>query len=564
MTIFERHFVGMDASDTSSCSAVGFDARAMAKAVMVPNERVRPINSNNEWNGEWISLEAAISRGTAFMVNLREGVVAWDADPEDDETAVPAWVASMQRVAHEIGGSFVLVGSGRSGHHHAYVVGAPGWSSADLKARLLEEPDIPAGQQRADRPIRPPLSPHRSGGAGALVEPRDFTQALAALTGRPGLIDFSEESRRILRHGDPEGRFTRGGSRSRTSMAQSLALRYVNADIDAATFAREMLEPGNNGGEKAQELRRTRGLREARGRCHEWYEEARVRARENPAWGHGRRRRRDDVELLHRTVLTHPWPPGKAGTTDRLLFEYLVSVADCIENPVVQHSIRSIADGIGREKKTVMASLQRLHRAGLLSTISRGTRSQARTYELHPRVHRNGPSTHLLPPSPRGIWSVWVQSGLAGEVHDVFRGGLPAPAMRTLRSMPTGEVLSVAALQALLPGVSRTSIRRHLAALHSAGLVDADQLRPLGLWRRLPGSVANLDELADQLGTAGETARRRARTEVEREEWSLRAGHDRQRSRPVHVLHPQPRTNGAPSRAVKPASAAGKDLRIPG
>ena len=460
----------MDVHGTTPCIPIGFDVRAMAHAVMAPDTRVRPLDRNNEWTSEWITLEAAVARGAAFMVDLREGVVAWDADPVDDEVGVPAWVASIKRVAHEILGSFVLVESGRPGHHHAYVVGPPGWSSADLKARFLAEADIPVAQQRADRPIRPPLSPHRCGGAGALVDPLDFSQALAALTGRPGLIPLTDDSRRILRHGDPRGRFTRGGSPSRTSMAQSLAMRYVNADIDVTAFTRNMLESGNKGGGKAQELARTRGLEEARDRCHQWYEEARVRVRDNPAWGHGRRERRADVELLHRTVLDHPWPPGKAGTTDRLVFEYLVAVADRIENPVVQHSVRSIADGIGRERKSVMTSLQRLHDTGLLTTVSRGSRSKARTYKLHPQVHRNGPDTHLLPPTPRGTWSDWVHSGLAGPVHDLFRGGLPSPAMRTLRAMPTGAVLSVAELQDLLPGVGRTSIRRHLAALRSAGL----------------------------------------------------------------------------------------------
>jgi len=131
--------------------------------------------------------------------------------------------------------------------------------------------------------------------------------------------------------------------------------------------------------------------------------------------------------------------------------------------------------------------------------------------------------------------------------------------------MQVGLVVSAAELQERLPGVGIAAIRRHLAALHSAGLVDAEQRRPVGLWRRLPASIADLDRLAQELGTAGDTARRRARTEQEREVWSQRTGHDRQRRRRVRALD-------AGRRSVSPSTAAttarsgdpALDLRLPG
>lgn len=142
-----------------------------------------------------------MARGDAFMVYLREGVVAWDADPDEGTEGMPPWVATIRRVAAEIGGRCVIVGSGQPGHYHVYVVAPPGWSSAEIKERFLQEQDIPAGAQRAGSGIRPPLSPHRLGGAGTLLEPPDYSLALAALTSRPGVIPLSLESQRVLRSG---------------------------------------------------------------------------------------------------------------------------------------------------------------------------------------------------------------------------------------------------------------------------------------------------------------------------------------------------------------------------
>ncbi|WP_409331142.1 hypothetical protein [Trujillonella humicola] len=365
----------------------------MARAVMVTGERARPINEANVLTGEYVTVEEAVARGTAFMVPLRDGVIAWDADPDEGTEGMPPWVTTVERVTAEMNARCVIVGSGRPGHFHVYVVGPPGWSTADLAERFRQEADIPGGALRAANGIRPPLSPHRLGGAGVLVSPPDYAQTLAALTGRPGAIPLTPESRRILRHGDPQGKFTYGHSRSRSVMARSLALRYVNAGLGVEDYMHDMLDPRNRGGEKAQEMEKTRGLPETRKTLRNWYEEQRVRARDDPAFGHDRRRRREELALLHRTAETYPWPKGKASSTDRAVYEFLLSIADGIENPVVRHSTRSIADAVGRRRATVSASLSRLEERGLLQVVRRSTRTGARTYKLCPRLHVTDPVT---------------------------------------------------------------------------------------------------------------------------------------------------------------------------
>lgn len=90
--------------------------------------------------------------------------------------------------------------------------------------------------------------------------------------------------------------------------------------------------------------------------------------------------------------------------------------------------------------------------------------------------------------------------------------------------MRVGETLTVVALVQRLPGVTPAAVRHHLSALHSAGLVDAVQRRPVGLWRRRPTTEGALDTLARSLGTAGDTERRRRRTERERTAWRRRNG----------------------------------------
>ncbi|WP_448617249.1 hypothetical protein [Geodermatophilus sp. URMC 65] len=501
---------------------------SLAKAVMKPGSKARLLAENNEVTGESVSIEQAVRRSSAFMVDLRDGVVAWDADPDEGEAAMLEWVELIRAAAMQINARFVMVGSGRPGHHHVYIVSPPGWSSQDL-LDLLVARGAPRRYQRATRPIRPPLSPHRSGGAGVPVEPTTVPELLSALRGRPGVLPLGDPALDLLHHGDRAGRHRRVDTVSRTTMAQALATHFINAGLGLDEYTRDMRDRRNRGGEKIQELERTRGLDVAIARCAQIYEDQRIFVREHPAWGHERRERRAAVALLRETVETYPWHP-RTGTTDRLVYEYLVSVAAGIDNPQVAHSLRSIADGVHRTRPTVTACLRRLRAQGLITVVKPGTVTDATTYLLQPQLPRIDPHT---PDSGGQGESKWVDPGhspLTGPLHDAFRGALPRSAQRTLRAMPPEAAVTVAELKALMPGASARTVRRDLHELRRAGLVEAERERPTGQWRRLPDADDGLDQVAHRLGTAGSAERRRRATELEREARSRKTGIVRRRS----------------------------------
>lgn len=481
----------------------------LTQAICSPGSDALIIDEDNSRAG-YTSISDALERDLCFAVDVRDGVIACDADLENDSE--PPWIGAAKRAVERIGGRWILTGSGRAGHCHLWCVSPVGWRTVDLRA-VLSGAGVPSAQLRAGQRVRPPLTRHRSGGWGTLVEPASFGDALRVLARRPGSLPLSMAMRTIMEVGDREGVYKRGDVVSRDVCAYALAVAYVNADMGCDRYRADMLDPRHRAGIKAQQIA-GRDPIGARNYLEAVYRDANDWVKANPPEPMVDKDT-DEWSRLSRTLECHAWT-GRSGATDRVVFAALVDIARVARVVEVGTSLRTLSVRTGVRLGTVRKSLVRLEEARLLERLDRESARASGRYRLIPYAV----SDTSISISTRGAHEllVSVEGTSLKVVHDAFRSsGLPRGSLAVLTALSAdGDSSTIAEIAVQVVGPARSTIRSHLHRLADHGLVVQHGSRGM-LWRRELGGTRLLDEAAVSMGTAGARTRHANTVEIERD-----------------------------------------------
>jgi hypothetical protein len=484
------------------CSREAVDAETverLALALAKPGSDAMLIDEGNLSAGRMPIPEAARS-GRPFAVELRDDVVGLDVD----EREAVHWVTnSLIGNLESRNISTVVANSGVPGHLHVF---APVRDS-HLKQEIEVAARFAGCDVRAGQRIRPPLSPHRQGFPVSLVTPANAAQALAALasTGEPrraaiGERRLSERILALLRDGDLEARYD-----SRSEVIQAIALAAVNANRSETWLAKVLLNANNRGGEKVQELARTKGERAARRYIARVFRNGYEFFAGRPPF----RSRADadgSIDVFEQGVDADAarWK-GRAGATDRAVEQAHITImrrCGAIEHGAGVREVATLA-GIS-SLSTVSEAHRRLERDGYLRRVDQATRGRAARYVAE------------LPRSP----SRTVCSSRALGDCSFKELGADAFRWRDGLGKATGRAWCAldgrtAAELAVALELKERSVRKHLRRLAMYQLAErgAD-----GRWRQLN----HLDAAAALLGVAGERDRQRAQYEEEREAYRQR------------------------------------------
>lgn len=307
----------------------------------------------------------------------------------------------------------------------------------------------------------------------------------------------------LLVDGDRAGRYA-----SRSEVAAALALAAVNARWTFVAYRAAMLDPANAGGAWARErvrrgVTRPRQPYDVASRLSKTWTAAQARAAARPAVSD---RYAVVAELAEVRAVADAMPElwgGQAGSTDRLVLDALLDVATDALTITPTASTRQLAERANVGTGTAARSLHRLaERTPFLVREQAHAGTAAPRYRLRrPDFPASGPGGALAltpraqtPSAPPGHAS-----------HDAFAyAGLGRAAARVYGLLGDHGTSSRDLAAAL--GLSVRTVRRHLLALQAVGLARWNGLN--GTWS---GDVADLDELAAQLGTAGTGQARRDR-----------------------------------------------------
>jgi DNA-binding transcriptional ArsR family regulator len=216
--------------------------------------------------------------------------------------------------------------------------------------------------------------------------------------------------------------------------------------------------------------------------------------------------------------VTHYRPRGKTRITDRLVFEAFISVAQKTGSLDVDMSIRRLSDEAGRAPHRVWKALQRIKKAGYLHQLDephRGTsvppHMLANTYHLNwENCHSSTHTNHETPTTK----NVGMCTNFNGLGHDAARSAGLGNAFAAYQGLASG--LDTVVEIADYIGLSVTTATKHLKKLAAHALAEQ---KPDGTWishRR------SWDDVADELGTVGTGAGKKAHHQRDRVEY--RAG----------------------------------------
>lgn len=476
------------------------NAGELAQAVAARDEAWH-IDAENQRAAKPVNLAMAESLGDAYAVTLREGVGALDLDQgwtPEAQTAYDAYAL--------LGFGLVRCTSGGKDGvaEHLFVAAAPGWDDQDLK-KIAIDAGVPALVCRfeANRQMRPPLSPHRFGGFGQLIEPASTAGALAALSvgaqrALPLWVMLAISSEQDV----PASYRKNGVSVNRSDLLIGLAAAYVNAGQSESDY-NFALRTSGWAGLKAKHLSEKPGRTWARAR--EW-------VRKNP------RAHRSVVFADLRWALDHPdlWG-GRTGTSDNRAFRALVAKAEELGRRDVSYSVRSLAEVTGLSRATAGRALGRLGDSGFLRTFPAESAAHAATQHLNYFTPDLDDNETLV--SSWGTVSYVSGTSPSGHViPDVFRGrGLPHAAAETFASLSRTWQTTTQITAARPVSLSQAAVRSHLHRLQAVGL--AERNHPNGQKWRLPATV-DLDRAAARVNTLGHASKQEAAHAAEREQYS--------------------------------------------
>lgn len=357
----------------------------------------------------------------------------------------------------------------------------------------------------------------------------DLPEAITALAGeRPSVAAASLEvpqepapplslTRKKLRHhpdvlatlrsGNPA---QEGKSRSETDFAVAVAMAKVGFTV----------------GQIASALGRwsEKGIEAGWGYCLRTARQGTLAFMRSPSFG---RESRIVVARLERRIACLDWS-GKAGRTDRDVFQVLLDTAKRFGRLSIDLSGRDLADAAGITAKTAFKAFSRLTERGLIARGT-GTREPTQACKWLLKVEwlldaemRNYP-THIAQPTiVQRVCGVDMQ-------HDLWRNGALGKAKRRiyelLRTCGETSVKELARMHGTKPG----NVQRHLKELERYGLVaKVDD----GRWR---AELVDQDQIAEALNAAGVGERQRHQHNAERAAYRARSARDARSRRPRKV-----------------------------
>ncbi len=368
----------------------------------------------------------ALAAKVPFAVEVRPEVLALDADTRDLAEAACDIAGEMEQSGLEP----VVVASGQPDRVHVLVV----IDDAELREQWRHRAKNAGIDVR--RTIRPPLSPHRLGLPGALVEPTSPDEALRRLqqpryaaSGLRARQHLSDKMLSLLRYGDTSQKFP-----SRSEGIQAFATASVNAGLPFTYFRKVLLDPKNELGQKVRDQPDPDRYLRLSWRSAEKY------VAEHPLED-TRREARDTVAAIRRTAADHSW----RRVSDQAVLMALCNRAEAVGTvDALDMSVRDIAVEADVDKSTVQRALTRLQDRGWLEQVRAGRGLAASTWKLdtpselllqdahtysrggvsHVYASCNGSAVESVP-EPRALTDlgadIWAPDGLGKQSAGVLR-----------------------------------------------------------------------------------------------------------------------------------------------
>lgn len=445
------------------------------------DRRGQRLDAQNKVGG-WADISTLVADGAAFFVTLDADVLGLDADTREASHLVT-------QIAHEMreaGLRPVVLESGRPGNLHLFVR----ITHAETFSRYAER--AKAGGVDVRRTQRPPLSAHRLGLKPRLITPETPSEALSALQrvsvpSAPGKL--GKVAQNALRYGKADS----------SAAVQSVALGAVNAGLSEPWLYSVLRDTRNVGGRKVQAMNEHK----ARPYVARSYQRALERAATHPVVLDQNGAHATIAE--YRRIVDRAHWKGVGGASDYTVLVALYGIADRIGNVArIGASVRELAELSGKTIATVSRSLRRLEKDGWLRPIARGSEQRAGRFAL------TLPLDVLTVDRERGC-----ECRHAVDLGaDVWRWrGLGATKGRLWGALCDHEQTTDQLAERF--GVKAGTMRRHLATLEHDGLARRAQ----DGWVLVADT--DLEQIALELGTAGNRERDKARHERQRE--ALRA-----------------------------------------
>jgi len=513
------------------------DRLALARTVAAdPTERALRLDQDNGADG-WVSLPAGVESGCAFAVRVADRLLAVDADDPG-----PGYLQLLDLLCALYVPHVELASGGSDHRRHLWVV--LGDLPADLRTQLVGAVRALGLDPRAGgSPIRPPLTPHRSGPVSTLLAPLTPAQAVSVLAG-PGcgpdraqlLADalpdpmhqplparphapttpharLPDRTRYLLDHRD-----LRYSTRSEQLRAVLVSLANAGWDQTAAVdlvLAHRVAE-------------RAHSKRDPRGWVAEQYQRALSWVAAHPPVG-DLVDTRVELARCRSAAASWVWQRG-LGSAPATLARVLGAVLDVAADagtlrPSV--SVRQLAERAGVGRSAAERALGVLCSQRVLVRVRRASGTDAATYQIdtHHQVLSLGGDRQrdTKPDTPPAVSSVpqtvtppcdprrWLPD------HDGWRhGGLGGSALRVAQHLDPDTPLTARQIAARC-GLSRSWLLVLLRRLAAAGLVE----RTDAGWLPAPPETRSqaLERAAERYGTAGTGERQRERHAVDRASW---------------------------------------------
>jgi hypothetical protein len=385
--------------------------------------------------------------------------------------------------------------------------------------------------------LRPPGSPHRSGGRSTLVTPlpdayqalqagnrRDAFDRLYSIAGVPtvgaGTVaraaprvprPLSKRIRQLEICGDESGEF-----RDRSSLAAAICLGYVNAGRPVEEFVEAALDASRLGLDHLRRVRTDGGFRhrnhaEIRSAAMRMWNRRTAFATAYPIAVQSRASTDTQyhVDAILRAMESVPqrWG-GQGGTRDRAVLASLLDLVLRTGILDIAASHRSMAERSGLTRSAAGRAFQRLVSDGWLVKVTESLGINAAIYRAAIPGLADVAVVGSLNPAP--LTSESLHTAVVIRTHDALStaglGRYSASVMVTLLAgpMPESEV-------AARTGLSARTVRRCLTRLAEHGLATES----CHTWSI--GNLSLLDEVAKELNVVGESARRAATHAEERQ-----------------------------------------------
>jgi hypothetical protein len=486
-----------------------------ARALMVPGSNVILIDENNSGQG-WCPLEEAVRSRRPFAIQVREDVLAIDADQPALLQKLLGLAAALRRdVLYP-----VVLRSGRPGHAHLWCQIAEPALRADYGRRAKA---LGFDVREESKLCRPPMAPHRHGRPlavlGAHPETRHWQEALAEIGREQRRQEIEATWRRIthnptwclssrtpvaaaaptkpararrrplnpkwdrlVRNGVPEGQ--------RHQAIQAVTLAAVNAGWTEADLFRVLIH--NRLGEKVLEQR---GEAAQRLYVSAAWQKAVARAVASPPVPGGPSVQAE-VTRLREAVAAYPWKP-RSGTTDRTVVEaHLDTIA---RTGKLEHdaNVRDLGVATGLTWQCVSKAHQRLRTSRWLVPVTGAGQRGFATSTCWKVTYPGSQDCAVRATYATTPWVHEAYVNLTAQSHDAFRRhGLGKDTFRVWSRLdPMAPVKARALAQAL--NRSRRTVYDHLEKLQKFGLA----LKSPSGWLR--AGVTTLNAVAETIGVAG-------------------------------------------------------------